>query len=250
MIERFGILAQRVTLAVLVSSATASAHATPPAPPARFAPVVSSVAPVDHHSCVSRGSALYLGDDLYLTAAHVLLDAADLSRACRFPTTVIRDAVRKPGGPAFRLHVGGRLAQGRIVTVGPRRSGPSGEMDFAGSADFAIIRARTPHALPMLLPCPRPPQPNQKVAVLLRDGVVTAHVAAMQSRTSDDLYIDLATVFEHGTSGAGVLDATTSCVLGVISHRWPEPTPRVTRMTPIAVFAGAWRDALHATASK
>ena len=214
---------------------------------ARFALIVSSVKPIDHRSCESRGSALYLGDDLYLTAAHVLLDRADVARECRFTPAVSTDFARSAAeADPFRVSVrraAGATADGTVAALGSRRSGPSGEMDFAGSADFAIVRAKTAGARPALRPCAGPPHPGQTVVVVLRQGLVRTRVAATQTAKSDGdaRYVDLDEVLDHGTSGAGVLDAATSCVLGLISHRWPEPTPRVTRMTPTAVFVDAWQ---------
>ncbi len=214
---------------------------------ARYALIVSSVKPIDHRSCESRGSALYLGDDLYLTAAHVLLDRADVARECRFTPEVSTDFARSAAeADPFRVSVrraAGATADGTVAALGSRRSGPSGEMDFAGSADFAIVRAKTAGARPALRPCAGPPHPGQTVVVVLRQGLVRTRVAATQTAKSDGdaRYVDLDEVLDHGTSGAGVLDAATSCVLGLISHRWPEPTPRVTRMTPTAVFVDAWQ---------
>lgn len=211
--------------------------------------VVSGVRPIDSRSCESRGSALSLGGGLFLTAAHVLLGRADLVRECGFTAKAAAAFDRRAAaGDSFTIRVrttGKPFVDGAVAAAGRRILSPFDTMSFAGSSDYALIRADLDAPGAPLRPCAAPPKPGQPAIVVLHDGPVRTTVAATQTPKSgdDSRYIDLDTVFENGTSGAGVLDAMSHCVMGIISHRFPEPAPRVTRMTDVAVFAAAWRKA-------
>lgn len=212
---------------------------------ARFATVVSAVPPVAGHGCRSQGSGFYIGDGLFLTAAHVLLDRADLMRDCRFTATARAALDRR--AETFAVLVApahGAFGKAAVVAAGHRVLSPIHTMSFAASADYAIIRADGAKQ-DVLGPCAAPAMPMQPVLVVLRNEVARTRVAAAQTAKSGDdaAYVDLDIVLEHGASGAAVLDATTFCVLGIISHRFPEPRPSVTRMTSAAVFAEPLRRA-------
>jgi hypothetical protein len=218
----------------------------------RFALVVSGVRPVDSRSCESRGSGLYIGRGLYLTAAHVLLDLSDLTQGCRFTAAARAEvAQRSSDGMGFTTRVRAGLqpyGAGTVVADGTRILSPAQTMSFADSTDYAMIRAAEPPGADTTLRlCAAEPVPGQSVIVLLHDGPVATRIATIQTvKSGDDArYVDLAKVFANGTSGAGVFDAETLCVMGLISHRYPEPHPTVTRMTPSAVFAHAWVKALE-----
>lgn len=231
-----------VGLALAVSSA-ASAQSPPPLE-GHFATVISYVRDVGRRSCASLGSGLAVGNGLVLTAGHVLLDRSDLTGDCQLSPAASRRAEGKanPLGLSIRSEAG-KTAEGDVVAKGQRSNGPS--MGFAGSEDFAIVRTPLKDTRP-LEPCPTPPMPGHAVTVLLEGGPVLTAVAWVQSPKSgeDEAYLDLSRVFENGSSGAGVLDPKSHCVLGIVSHRFPEPTPKFTRITPIGVFAEAWKKAL------
>ncbi len=212
----------------------------------RAATVISAIRPVGRLACESHGTGFAVGAGLVLTAAHVLLDRADVVQGCKLPRWAL-DRFRSRSGDPFALRVAlrGRPAvAASLVATGLRGLSAQG-MSFAASGDFAILQAASVASGEELHACDGVPAPNRVVLVVLPTGLVKTKVAATQSGKSgeDAGYIDLDRVFEQGTSGAGVIDVETSCVWGVISHRFPEPEPHVTRMTPVGAFAAAWKRA-------
>lgn len=207
--------------------------------------VVSAMRPIGRLACESQGTGLAVGDGLVLTAAHLLLDASDVVQSCKLPAWALAQFRQRPGD-AFdtRVEVGTRRVVARLAHAGRRDAAAGRFLNFAASSDYAILRAGIVGET--LHPCVGAPVPDRAVVVILPGRSVATKIAAAQTlKSGDDAgYVDLDQVFEQGTSGAGVLDAETRCVWGVISHRYPEPTPRVTRMTPVGVFAAAWRAAL------
>ena len=212
----------------------------------RAAQVVSAMRPIGGLGCESHGTGLAVGGGLVLTAAHVLFDRADIVASCKLPQWARDRFATRAGDPfALRVAVRGRPAGPASLVASGRRDGSAKAMVFTGSGDFAILRVAAVSAGEDLVACDGIPAPNRAVTVLLSTGAVETTIAATQSAKSgeDAGYIDLAHVFTEGDSGAGVIDAATSCVWGVISHGYREPAPTVTRMTPVGVFAAAWKRA-------
>lgn len=202
-------------------------------PPHRATQILSTARAPDGRGCTAYGTGLAVGGGLVLTAAHVLLAPADLRAACGFARAV---PVRVDVTFAAGAHIARVLAQGRRIDA-PR-------MHFAAAGDYAVLRVDVPmHSAP-LQACAGSAYPGEEVRIVTRAGVVTAAVAATQSATGEDAgYVDLDRLVANGDSGAGVLDARAGCVLGLISHRFPEPRPQVTRMTPVVAFVADWRRA-------
>jgi hypothetical protein len=141
----------------------------------------------------SIGSGVWLGDQLVLTAAHVV----QVDPGSRKVTTLI-DGIRVDGELAFA------------------------EAD----RDLALIRLPVEQILPQRRQrgaaqlCPDAPPLNRAVMVAAQGAVtssVTVGTAITSGGRSTDHWTDLlATGYHHGASGGGVFDPARTCLWGII----------------------------------
>jgi hypothetical protein len=143
-----------------------------------------------------HGNAIYLGQGLALTAAHVLAGRQESA------TTVL---------------VAGRQLTGTIVKYG----------DFE-SVDLAIVKvdeSLLPYNirhLPLLTVCASDSQPGQPVVVVTAHSIVPSRIISPErfspsiARRFRTLIADVDTT---GNSGSGVFDAASGCLLGIMSRK-------------------------------
>lgn len=155
--------------------------------------------------CNSAGSAVFLGGNRFLTAAH-LVDQNPFTDDCaKFGTA---DLVVRFG--SAELH--GRL-------VGATRWTDEGGLSYGGGADLALIQVdarmipvEVRQAAPLAF-CPSDVSPGAAVRVATQYGVYATTTAP---RVNDEFArIDLAS--RHGFSGAGVFDPARRCLIGILS---------------------------------
>ena len=155
--------------------------------------------------CDSAGSAVFLGGNRFLTAAHVVDQNPFTDDCAKFG---IAELVVRFG--AAELH--GRL-------VGATRWTDEGGLSYAGGADLALIEVdarmipvEVRQAAPLAF-CPSDLSPGAAVRVATQYGVYATTTAP---RVNDEFArIDLAS--RHGFSGAGVFDPTRRCLIGILS---------------------------------
>ncbi|MFC0387364.1 trypsin-like peptidase domain-containing protein [Muricoccus vinaceus] len=175
--------------------------------------------------CRLRGNAVYLGQGRFLTAAHLVDDMVPRLRHCSGiqlePTVVF----------------GGYSLPVRLLRVGEGHLEPGIGPIYRKGEDLALLQALTVPAGPAAVPCPSGPLPGQDVVVrsAQRRAVARAGGMVAEDRAADGAYADLPIHLEQGESGAGVFDAQTHCLLGVVSHR-PDDTPGHSRIVPSAAI--------------
>jgi hypothetical protein len=180
--------------------------------------------------CPVRGDAVYLGEGRFLTAAHLVDGIVPLLRRCT--GTPIQPTIRYAGRvlPVKLLRVG----QGYIEPgIGPM---------YQHGEDLALLQAPIPLPGPAARPCKDGPRRGQAVLVFSawRKESAQAGVLVPEARAEDGAYADIRMAMKEGESGAGVYDAASFCLLGVVSHR-PDATPDRVRIVPagtIRTFLG------------
>jgi S1-C subfamily serine protease len=153
---------------------------------------------VDMHSWRTldswRGSAIYLGKGLFLTAAHV----------------VGRSWLTRP-----EVVIGGQKYPTRVVKEGSSRG-----------TDLTLL-AVDEQLLPMRLRlrknplCTAPPRPGQEVVTVAPETVVHSHILspALLPENLRNLTSVIGDVASTGNSGSGIFDARKKCLLGIMSQK-------------------------------
>lgn len=175
--------------------------------------------------CEATGSAVHLGNGLFVTAAHVVDGAPALMRGC--PPSLPRSTVTFQGST--------RLAE--LVGTGTAEVGPVLGLRYLGGRDLGLLRL--PGGLgPAAHPCAFDATAGEAVIIASPWRVFRTRVLGMmqEDRQVFGGYAEVAARLEPGESGAGVFDAGQGCLLGVVSHR-DNPTPDRTRV----VLASALR---------
>jgi hypothetical protein len=221
-------------LAVLLLSACAEPEARrleplprlPDVPDAFRAELLGGRSP----DCRLRGQAVYLGGGRFLTAAHLVDDMVPRLRNC----------AGIPLEPLVVFH--GYTMPVRLLRLGAGELEPQIGPIYRGGEDLALLEASRVPPGPGARPCPGGPVPGQAVIVLSGNRHETrAGPMVPEVRDSDGAYADLPIHLAQGESGAGVFDARSFCLLGVVSHR-PDATPDHSRIVPAATirtFLGA-----------
>ena len=193
----------------------------PDAPDAFRAELRSGKAP----GCPLRGQAVYVGQGRFLTAAHLVDGIVPGMRHCMgvpIPTTI---------------RYAGRVLHVRPLRMGEGHVEPGVGPLYRGGQDLALLQAGVVPPGPGARPCPGGPRPGQPVLVLAagRRVEVAAGQMVPETRPVDGAYADLPLPMVEGESGAGVFDAGTNCLLGIVSHR-PDATPGHVRIVPAAAI--------------
>ena len=196
--------------------------------------------------CRLRGQAVYLGGGRFLTAAHLVDDIVPRLRGCT-------------GIPLEPLVVfRGHTLPVRLVRLGDGKLEPDIGPVYRKGEDLALLQATG--ALPDLgggvargvgadagsglgpgfgagaRPCPEGPARGQAVIVLSgQRHEAEAGGMVPERRAADGGYADLPLHLAQGESGAGVFDARSFCLLGVVSHR-PDDSPSHSRIVPAATI--------------
>jgi hypothetical protein len=175
--------------------------------------------------CPLRGDAVYLGGGRFLTAAHLVDGIVPALRRCA--GTPIQTTI---------LYAGRRLPV-RALRVGEGYLEPGVGPLYRGGADLALLQAAVAPPGPAALPCGEGPSPGQPVLVLSTRGRQPVRAGEMvpESRAADGGYADLPLPLMEGESGAGVFDAGSHCLLGIVSHR-PDATPEHARIVPASAI--------------
>ena len=181
-------------------------------------------------ACPLDGQAVHLGGGRFLTAAHLVDDSVPRMRRCA--GTASQPTIRYAG----------RTFAARPLRVGEGRPEPGIGVTYRGGQDLALLQTTPVPSGPGARPCAEGPAPGQAVRVLStpRD-VLRAGPLVPETRAADGAYADLPLLLSQGESGAGVVDAETHCLLGIVSHP-PEATPGHPRIVPAAAiraFLGA-----------
>lgn len=140
------------------------------------------------------GVGIYLGRDLFITAAHVV-GRAWITR----PKIAI-------AGREYPTHV---LKEGSLETV-----------------DLTLLRVEE-RLLPMRLRlrnlslCARPPRPGDQVLTVVPGQTIRSHIISSDRLPPEARRYTtvIADVPNSGNSGSGVFDAQSGCLLGIISRR-------------------------------
>jgi hypothetical protein len=169
--------------------------------------------------CRGEGSAVFLGGNRFLTAAHVVDqnpftdDCADFGRA---------DPVIEVGSTPLRARV-----------VKSTSWVDNGGLTYPGGVDLALVEVEARmmpverRSTPPLQPCDADLPPGTDVQVVTEYGVFAAKT---QPRVNDDFArIDLAG--RRGNSGGGVVDPARHCLVGIVSHGGLEGTNIVSSET-------------------
>ena len=195
----------------------AQAPAIPDVPDAFRAELRGGRAP----GCPLRGNAVNLGEGRFLTSAHLVDGIVPTLRRCAgtpIPTTI---------------HYAGRVLPVRLMRVGEGHVEPGVGPLYRRGEDLALLQAATVPPGPAARPCAEGPAPGQAVLVLSARRRQAARAGAMvpERRAADGAYADLALPLAEGESGAGVFDAASHCLVGLVSHR-PDAEPERARMVP------------------
>ncbi|TPG58110.1 hypothetical protein EAH89_09105 [Roseomonas nepalensis] len=174
--------------------------------------------------CRLRGQAVYLGGGRFLTAAHLVDDMVPRLRHCA-------------GIPLEPLIVfRGYTMPVRLLRLGEGTLEPDVGPVYRRGEDLALLQAGSAPAGPFARPCPDGPSPGQRVLVLSgQRHEARAGGLVPETRAADGAYADLPIHLAQGESGAGVFDAGSFCLLGVVSHR-PDDTPNHSRIVPAATI--------------
>jgi hypothetical protein len=140
------------------------------------------------------GYGIYLGNGLFITAAHV----------------VGRAWMTRP-----KIVIAGREYPTRVVKEGT----------FEGT-DLTLMSIEE-GLLPLRLRlrrnvlCKEPPWPGEQVVTVVPEGVVRSHILAPERLPSDVRKFStvIADVARTGNSGSGVFDAQKRCLLGIMSRK-------------------------------
>ncbi|WP_426959638.1 trypsin-like peptidase domain-containing protein [Muricoccus radiodurans] len=175
--------------------------------------------------CPLVGTAVRIGEGRFLTAAHIVDGTAMRMRNC--------------GGPAMApvIVADGRPAPARLVRQGEGELVPRVGPLYRRGEDLAVLEAPGAPPGPVARPCGLGPDRGQSVVVASRLRVLEARAGGMvpESSPAYGAYAEIPMRMEPGESGAGVFDAASLCLLGVVSHR-PDETPGVTRIVPAAAI--------------
>ncbi|WP_376099731.1 trypsin-like peptidase domain-containing protein [Roseomonas sp. CCTCC AB2023176] len=176
-------------------------------------------------ACPLLGTAVHLGGGLFLTAAHIVDGTAARLRHCDGPETV----------PLVRY--GGRDLPATVRRVGRGEIAAGVGLRYEGGADLALLDTRVASAGPSARPCRGGPDAGQPVIIESRLRTVVATAGGMM-REVEPAYGTYAEVPLHmvpGESGAGVFDARSNCLLGIVSHR-EDTAPDTVRIVPSAAI--------------
>ena len=180
--------------------------------------------------CRLRGQAVYLGMGRFLTAAHLVDDMVPRLRHC----------AGIPLEPLVVFH--GYTMPVRLLRLGEGKLEPDIGPIYRRGEDLALLQATGTPSGPGAKPCPDGPSPGQAVIVLSgQRHEARAGGLVPERRAADGAYADLPLHLAQGESGAGVFDARSFCLLGVVSHR-PDDAPDHSRIVPastIRTFLGA-----------
>jgi hypothetical protein len=145
------------------------------------------------------GFGIYLGQGLVITAAHVV-------------------AKRQSTGPI--IIVAGRQLASTVIKYG----------DF-DSVDLAIVKVdetalpyKVRHLSPVTV-CDDDPHVGQRVVVVVPDNIAPSHITSPDQFSSPEMRgfrTLIADVDTTGNSGSGVFDATSGCLLGIMSRKIEE----------------------------
>ncbi|MBB5692136.1 trypsin-like peptidase domain-containing protein [Muricoccus pecuniae] len=176
-------------------------------------------------ACPLQGNAVYIGEGRFLTAAHLVDGLVPQLRRC----------VGGMGGTTILF--GGRVLPVRPVRVGEGHVEPGIGPLYRRGQDLALLQAAFIPPGPAARPCRGGPTPGQDVLVLSarRREAVRAGAMVPEIRAADGAYADLPLPMDEGESGAGVFDAGSNCLLGIVSHR-PDAEPDHSRIVPAAAI--------------
>ena len=167
------------------------------------------------------GVGIYLGKDLFITAAHVV------GRAWWTRPKVV---------------IAGQEYPTRVVKEGSLEG-----------TDLTLLSVEE-ELLPMRLRlrrmslCTKPPWPGEQIVTVVPGETVRSYIVApdrlaVNVRRFSTIIADLA---RTGNSGSGVFDAQQRCLLGIMSRKIWTPGPRVVRVNPwIALNISSRRRKLH-----
>ena len=182
--------------------------------------------------CDASGAATHLGAGLFVTAAHVVDGSVQRLRGDCPPATSVTVALRGVTTTATLLRAG----QDRIQPVVGQR--------YLRGEDLALLRAATPpRDIPGAIPCAADPPPGTPALLVTPRRSLRTRIASLFRETDPAFgtYLEIPVTLEPGESGGAVLDATTGCLAGIISHRDEDGGPPRTRLVPASVihrFAG------------
>jgi hypothetical protein len=175
--------------------------------------------------CPLRGYAINLGKGLFLTSAHLVDDIVPRLRRCA-------------GSPMqITIHYAGRTLPVRVVRVGAGHLEPGVGPMYRDGEDLALLQAPMALSGPAAVPCEEGPARGQSIRVssARRHALAQAGDMVPETREVDGAYADIPVSLAEGESGAGVYDAATNCLLGVVSHR-PDATPDRSRIVPASTI--------------
>lgn len=169
---------------------------------------------------VTSGSAEYIGNGLFLTAAHVVEPRLAIDQNSPFE---IKDTFIKINGVSFK-------------TLNPQirpKVGLFGEYD-SNHGDVAILRLSQSDTHKIGLPekkiCDSPEVPGNYGIISTTHGV--KNIRFLNRKEGYGIY-DVASL--HGDSGGGVYKPS-GCLAGVISRQYPINNPKYTMFTPSEVI--------------
>ncbi|MFH5925431.1 hypothetical protein [Roseomonas xinghualingensis] len=175
--------------------------------------------------CPLRGHAVHLGEGRFLTAAHLVDGIVPRLRHCAgnpIPTTI---------------RYAGRTLPVRLLRVGEGYVEPGVGPIYRRGEDLALLQAPVVLPGPAARPCRDGPARGQVIRVSSARWHAPAPAGALipESRPDDGAYSDIPVALTEGESGAGVFDAETHCLLGIVSHR-PDATPERSRIVPASTI--------------
>lgn len=212
-----------------MAAAPALTRPESPIDPMLAAQVAGTVATlrVGGPGCQATGAAVHLGGAAFVTVSHLVDGTQPMLRRCEVGAVSPRLAWQGQEGPAV------------VQRTGLAEVEPGVGLRYIGGQDIALLRRQGIRAgAPGARLCPADPVPGQPVLVATGQRVEASHILGMMLEVTRAYggYVELPLVLEPGESGGGVFDATSGCLLGLVSHREAVAGEERTRIVSTAVL--------------
>lgn len=172
---------------------------------------MAEVAALVGPDCRAGGSAVYLGDGRFITAAHIVDGLMAEARGCRRAPT-----------PTYLLSVAGTPAPASLLATGRGQVDPPVGLRYEGGQDLALLAPTRPlPALPAATPCVADAGPGRILVLVTRRRAERLPVSGLVPEPDPRFggYVELPVAMAEGESGGAAFDAATGCLAGLVSHR-------------------------------
>lgn len=178
--------------------------------------------------CRATGSAVHLGNGLYLTVAHVV-DGSN--QRMRNDCPVVR--------PALTLKLRGVTVPATLVFAGRYRIDPVFGQRYFAAEDLALLTPQQAGpSLPAAALCAAPPLPGAPAVLVFTSHATRTRITRLAAEPDIEFgaYLEIPVQLEPGASGGALFDATSGCLSGLVSHRDNDNGPPVARLVPASTI--------------